>query len=226
MKSLKKLVAVLFAALLLGGPVLPLAVKAQNFKNSETFYGVGGAPQLNFNSLGNDWGQECSPSSNQWQLGYSVSGSGGVPPTTCSTAALSWNYTPAVVVNAPLVYAQTNFGSAQNASFGVFASSTIPVSVGGSSYINLISSANATVLMNSTPTISTVNAQGLPIAGGTILVFTTTATAEIGLVDNGTLSGSLIKLGAGDVTIASVTSSFSPTFIFNSVDGFWHELSK
>ncbi len=82
MKTLKKLVAVLFAALLLGGPFVPMVAYSQNFVQTQNLYGVG--VQTNHNSAGTFWGQEGTPAANTWSLGYSASGTGGVPPTSLS----------------------------------------------------------------------------------------------------------------------------------------------
>lgn len=218
MKTLKKLVAVLFAALLLGGPFVPMVAYSQNFIQTQNLYGVG--VQTNHNSAGTTWGQEATPSANTWSLGYAPSSTGGLPPSSIGSKNMTWDNTPALTAVAPLVLSQTNFGSAANLQFGVYASSTIPVSVGGSSFINLLSSAGS-LTMTATPAISTINAQGLPIAGGTFVILGSTQSITFTFADNAGTAGTLLKTFNG-ATVAVSSMSYAG-FIFNSVDGFWHE---
>lgn len=223
MKMLKKLVAVLFAALLIGGPLAPMAAYSQNFQQTQNLYGTGGLPQTNHNSAGTTWGQEGSPSANTWSLGYSASGTGGVPPTTLATTYnMLWDNTPSLTAAAPFVLKQTQFGTGSGGVLGVYASSTVPVGSGSTSFVTMIGS-NTAITLTSTPTISTMNALGTAIAGGTYVVLQTTASSIL-LQDNGTLSNSLLRtFNAANVT---VSSNSSVSFMFNSIDGFWHQIAR
>ena len=221
MKTLKKIVAVLFAALLLGGPFVPMAAYSQNFQQTQNLYGVGGQPQTNHNSTGTTWGQEGSPSANTWSLGYSNSGAGGVPPTTlAATQNMTWDNTPALTAVAPMVFAKTQVGSGDSSTTGVYITTTVPVS---SSYETVISSGGS-ITLTSTPNISTMNAQGLPLASGTFLIITSTATSADAVVfqDAGTLSGSALQLGAASRSISLYKTL---VLIFDAKDGFWRELA-
>jgi sulfur relay (sulfurtransferase) DsrF/TusC family protein len=217
---MKKLIAGLFAALLLSGN-LGHQAQAQNVKQYETLWGVYGIPQLNLNSLGGYFGQEFSASAGSWSLGYATPGTGGVPPATAGTAALTWSQAqPAVTMNAPLVFQPTLVGSASGGTTGVYTSTVIPNT---SSYAVLISS-GGNLIMAATPAISTTTAAGLPIANGTYIVLTSTTSTTITLQDNSNLSGSLLKLYNASNVVVSYQSSVS--FIFNTIDGFWHQVAR
>jgi hypothetical protein len=100
---------------------------------------------------------------------------------------------------------------------GIYASTTVAVT---STYQTVISSGGA-VALTSTPSISTTTSGGLPFAAGTLLIITSTATAPNAVVftDNGTLSNSLLYLGASTRT---VSLGRTLTLIFGA-DGFWRE---
>lgn len=210
---MKKMIASLFASLLLIAPVLAQAqgVPTQYYANAV------GTPAFVTNSGGTQYGQLCSnaqASPSSFSLGY------GTAQATCGTPALTWDNTPAVTANAPVVLKQTQFGTAPGGSLGVYTSSTVP---NGTSFVVLMSS-GAGLAFTSTPTISTINSQGLPIASGTLLVVSSTQTITIGFQDNSSVSGTLLK--TYNAAISTVNYQHTIEFIFSQLDGFWHQIGQ
>lgn len=116
------------------------------------------------------------------------------------------------------------FGTGQTGLLGIYVSSTIPV---GSNYVLLLSSGGGgggNLVMTALPAISTTTSfhGATAIADGTLLVITSTASASITLQDNGTLSGSLLNLGAAT---RAITSKRILTLIFSKTLGLWREQS-
>ena len=103
---------------------------------------------------------------------------------------------------------------------GLASTNTFPVN---GSFETIISTGLA-LLMTATPAISTNTLVGgtTVIADGMILVIASSATQVITFQSNGTLSGSLLKLGAAT---RAVTQFKRLTLQFDAVDGFWEEIA-
>lgn len=123
------------------------------------------------------------------------------------------------------IYTPYQVGTSQTANLGIYSSTTIPVN---SSFEMLLSSGVTGITLTSTPNIATTTVVGTGIVGipnGTLLVLGSTAAAIIQLQDNTALAGSQIKAYNGAATI-SISSSSSASFIFSSVDSFWHQIAR
>lgn len=115
-------------------------------------------------------------------------------------------------------------GTNSTATTGIYTSTTIPIM---SNYMTLLSSSSKVgenFLMLATPTIATTTVAGgaTAIADGTILILTSTSTAIITLQDNGTLSGSLLELGAATRAISQFKVL---TLVFQGRLGKWLEIA-
>lgn len=110
-------------------------------------------------------------------------------------------------------------GTSYGATTGIYASTTV---VPTSSYIVLVSS-GGNIQFTSTPNISTATAIGGSTAwpDGSLLVFTTTATAVITFVDEDTLSGSRLQLGS---TTRAIGQYDTLTLIYSAQDNYWREM--
>lgn len=119
-----------------------------------------------------------------------------------------------------LVLAKTAVGSAGTAAAGVYLSTTIPAT---SPYESIVSSSPNAGSMTSTPTIATVTVVGggTNLTDGTVLTVFSTSSVVLRLVDNDTLSGSLLELGAPN---RPISASNSVTLIFDGIRGKWYEL--
>lgn len=119
------------------------------------------------------------------------------------------------------VMAKTLVGTGATALLGVYTSTVIPVTT---SYEQVISSGNL-ILMAGTPSIATttVVSGATPLTDGTILVLTSTsATGGLIFQDEGTLTGSLLELGAATRTVDQFNTL---RLIFNATLGKWLEES-
>lgn len=167
--------------------------------------------------------QTLGASSLQWSNIYSVSesisgnetaGTVGTWNSTLGTGNLTAPTQLTVVGGIVLQNAQVGV-----AGFGITKSTTIPYL---GTYEQLLST--GAIVMTSVPTISTVPfagaATGFPT--GTELVLTSTSSVSITLQSNGTLAGSLLRLGAGTRVIAQGDTL---TLLFNSTVGQWIEQS-
>lgn len=123
----------------------------------------------------------------------------------------------AVSVLGGIVLTAAQVGTAQSATTGIYASTTIPYL---SSYQQLESSAS--IVMSATPTIATVTAPGASTTWptGAYLVLTSTGNNTITLQSQGTLSGSGLRLGAATRVI---TVGNQLTLIWNATIGQWVE---
>lgn len=207
---MKKLIAMMFAGLLLVAPVL---AEAQNIPTSYNASGIG-VPNYTLQSGGSNYGLlQNSAASSSWSLAF------GTSQSVNGTAALTWDSTPAVTANVPFALGKSQVGTATGA-FGVYASSTIPV---GSSYILLLSS-GSNLLVTSTPSLSTATSIGgaTSIADGTLVVVTSTDAATITLQDDGTLSGSKLELGA---STRAISAKKTLTLIYQATLGKWLEIA-
>lgn len=192
------------------------SVKAQNSANSYTASGIG-VPGFILNSGGTSWGQVCSSASaSSWNLNDNTTAG------TCGTPELTWDTTPAVTANVPLVLAKTQVGTGDSAALGVFASTVVPVT---SSYESLISSGGIVTLI-SVPNISTTTVVGgnTLLASGTFLVLSSTATSADAVVlqSSATLAGSQLALGAAT---RSINGTHTIELIWDAADKLWREIS-
>ncbi len=201
---MKKLVAGLLAALALGS--LMTTAKAQNQPGS--YYSSNQLlPNFCANSSGADYGCIQNGASNSWSLGY------GTSLTANGTAALTWDATPAVTVNAPIVYTRTQIGTTASATGGIYASTTVAAT---SSYESLLSSASTAVLLTSTPNIAA------GVSGQLLVLSSTSSVSGVTFQDEGTLTGSKLQLGAASRAVSQYKTL---TLIYDAVDGYWREIS-
>lgn len=117
-------------------------------------------------------------------------------------------------------YSQSVVGAANSPTQGIYISTVIPVTT---AYI-ILTSSGGNLTMTSTPSITTNTVVGgtVGIPNGTYIVLTTTMTNTITLQDQGTLSGSLLALGASTRAI-SKTKTLS--LIFNTALARWLEVA-
>lgn len=160
-----------------------------------------------------------------------VSGSvtAGAPGTAATLGNGNLTGSSPLTILGTIVVSPTQIGNNGTIGGGIYVSTTIPVL---SSYETLTSSAtnSGLITITATPSISTLTVVGSLggqniIPGGTYLILGSTAPTNGGgiiLQDNGTLSGSKLHLGAS-------TRQIGPdkvlTLIWESVSGFWEEVS-
>ena len=138
-----------------------------------------------------------------------------------STATLGAATMSLAVVNTRLVLTQSAVGTGGTGTTGVHTSTTIPVTTPFETVI----SSGLLILMAATPTVATTTAVSGPtaLAGGTLLILTSTsATGGLIFQDEGTLTGSLLQLGAATRTVDQHNTL---VLIFDSVAGYWKEIA-
>lgn len=151
--------------------------------------------------------------------------SGYLASSTCVTAANVTDTGSGLTLYGPLVQTPTQLG-AEGGVFGVYGTTTIFVT---SQFLNITSSAavGGAVVMTTTPTIATTTVAGANLPFGQTLVITSTV-ASYGAVfqANGTLSGTLLYLGAASRTVNNKnTLSLILTPDSATGQGVWHETS-
>lgn len=118
------------------------------------------------------------------------------------------------------VLTQVAVGTGTQAGAGLINGSTIPYN---SSFEMLLGTGIATnVTMQNQPTITTTTPAGIPLPSGSFLILTSTSSSGVTLIDNGTLTGTLLRLGAATRAISSQKTIM---LIFSQTDGFWREVS-
>ncbi len=101
---------------------------------------------------------------------------------------------------------------------GVTVSSTVP---NVTTYVTLLSSGGP-ITLTSTPSISTMDVNGIGLTMPEFLVLSSTSTNGITLQDEGTLTGSKLQLGSTTRVISTYKTLF---LIFDPLDGFWREIA-
>ena len=96
---------------------------------------------------------------------------------------------------------------------GIYVSSTIAVT---SSYQTICSS-GGNITLTSTPNIAVAG-----LTGGIFLILTSTVSSVINLVDEGSLTGSKVQLGAATRAISQYKVL---TLIYDATDGYWREVA-
>ena len=120
------------------------------------------------------------------------------------------------VTNSGLVVTSpTQVGTTGNG-FGIFASTTIPVSA---SYEVLFPNNGSALVITATPSIATTTAPGVPYAPGTQLILDSTSTLPISLQTNSSLAGSDVVLVGNSSGVVSSTQTLE--CIFNGPLGMW-----
>lgn len=128
------------------------------------------------------------------------------------------------IVNGLQVFTKVAVGTGSGATFGVWSSTTIPVS---SSYEVIIGSGASSSLLTSTPNISTTTVVGpastlTGIPSGTFLILSSTAPAGAIFQDEGTLTNSKLQLGA---STREVKQYKTLVLVFDATDGYRREIS-